>query len=102
MIANHIIILLFFQVFERAKTAREDSIGVDPLAIQLISLCPESRKLCVASAGGHVILFKFKKNESTSVTTVHVFLFYTININSNSNFFCTKIENYFNDFLLSS
>ncbi|XP_026472199.1 syntaxin-binding protein 5 isoform X3 [Ctenocephalides felis] len=58
------------KVFERAKTAREDSIGVDPLAIQLISLCPESRKLCVASAGGHVILFKFKKNESTSVTTV--------------------------------
>lgn len=33
-------------------------------------MCPESRKLCIAGASGHVILFKFRKSESNSETTV--------------------------------
>lgn len=47
-----------------------DGVDEDPFAIQLISLCPESRKLCVAGASSHVVLFKFRKLESVSETAV--------------------------------
>ncbi|XP_054731427.1 syntaxin-binding protein 5 isoform X1 [Anastrepha obliqua] len=54
------------KVFERPKNPHPDS-GIDnPLAIQHIYLCSESRRLCVAGAVGQVMLFKFRKGESTS------------------------------------
>lgn len=58
------------KVFEKPQSRSIDGSDDDPLAIQLISLCPESRKLCVAGASSHVILFKFRKQECTSDTTV--------------------------------
>lgn len=54
------------KIFERPRTRSMDGNDDDPLAIQMISLCPESRRLCVAGASGHVILFKFRKSESVS------------------------------------
>ncbi|XP_047102201.1 syntaxin-binding protein 5 isoform X3 [Schistocerca piceifrons] len=56
------------KVFEKPKSKSVDGADDDPFAIQLISLCPESRKLCVAGASSHVILFKFRKQESVSET----------------------------------
>lgn len=50
-------------MFEKPKSKSLENED-DPFAIQLISLCAESRKLCVAGASSHVILFKFKKTES--------------------------------------
>lgn len=39
--------------------------GLDfPLAIQLIHLCAESRRLCVANSIGQVMLYKFRKPET--------------------------------------
>lgn len=63
------------KVFEKPRTKNAEGSGApedDPFAVQLISLCPESRKLCIAGASAHVILFKFKKLESTSATHVNV------------------------------
>lgn len=57
------------KVFEKPKSKSLDS-DEDPLAIQIISLCPESRKLCVAGASSHVILFNYKKAESCDEVTV--------------------------------
>ncbi|CAH1717395.1 unnamed protein product [Chironomus riparius] len=55
------------KIFDKPKTRSLDgSADEDPLAIQVISLCPESRRLCVAGYSGHVILFKFKKQECLS------------------------------------
>lgn len=42
----------------------------DPFAIEMISLCAESRKLCVAGASSHVILFLYKKTETTEEVPV--------------------------------
>ncbi|XP_070138622.1 syntaxin-binding protein 5 isoform X4 [Drosophila bipectinata] len=42
----------------------------NPLAVHLIFLCSESRRLCVAGAMGQVMLFKFRKVESTSEVLV--------------------------------
>nr|XP_012134715.1 PREDICTED: syntaxin-binding protein 5 isoform X5 [Megachile rotundata] len=62
------------KLFEKGKTRSIDS-EEDPLAIQLIFLCPESRKLAIAGSGRHVVLFKFKKVESMSeVVTLEVSL----------------------------
>lgn len=58
------------QVFERPRATGAGSEEEDPFAIEQISMCPESRKLCIAGASGHVILFKFRKNEATGETTV--------------------------------
>lgn len=57
------------QVFERPRQS-SSSEEEDPFAVEMISLCPESRKLCVAGASGHVILFKFRKQEATGETAV--------------------------------
>lgn len=57
------------KVFEKPKARSIDS-DEDPLAIQIISLCAESRKLCVAGASSHVILFNYKKVESCDEVTV--------------------------------
>ncbi|XP_034940250.1 syntaxin-binding protein 5 isoform X5 [Chelonus insularis] len=62
------------KLFEKTKTKSLDG-EEDPLAIQLIFLCPESRKLAIAGAGRHVVLFKFKKVESMSeVVTLEISL----------------------------
>ncbi|XP_011349984.1 syntaxin-binding protein 5 isoform X10 [Ooceraea biroi] len=62
------------KLFEKTKTHSIDS-EEDPLAIQLIYLCPESRKLAIAGSGKHVVLFKFKKVESMSeVVTLEICL----------------------------
>ncbi|XP_011500953.1 PREDICTED: syntaxin-binding protein 5 [Ceratosolen solmsi marchali] len=57
------------KLFEKNKTHCMEN-NEDPLAIQLIFLCPESRKLAVASVGCHIILFKFKKIESMSEVVI--------------------------------
>lgn len=54
------------KIFERPRTRSMDGSDDDPLAVQMISLCAESRRLCVAGASGHVVLFKFRKAESVS------------------------------------
>lgn len=51
------------KVFEKPKARSLDGTDDGPFAIEVISLCPESRKLCVAGASSHVILFKFRKAE---------------------------------------
>ncbi|XP_006569742.2 syntaxin-binding protein 5 isoform X3 [Apis mellifera] len=62
------------KLFEKGRTRSLDS-EEDPLAIQLIFLCPESRKLAIAGSGRHVVLFKFKKVESMSeVVTLDISL----------------------------
>ncbi|XP_031780459.1 syntaxin-binding protein 5 isoform X9 [Nasonia vitripennis] len=62
------------KLFEKSRTRSLDN-DEDPLAIQLIFLCPESRKLAIVGAGRHVVLFKFKKVESMSeVVTLKVML----------------------------
>lgn len=58
------------QVFEKPKASGGGTDDDDPFAVELISMCPESRKLCMAGASGHVILFKFRKTEATSETAV--------------------------------
>lgn len=62
------------KIFERPRTRSLDGPDEDPLAVQIISLCAESRRLCVAGASGHVILFKFRKTESTAEFLVNYFL----------------------------
>ncbi|XP_043490595.1 syntaxin-binding protein 5 isoform X9 [Polistes fuscatus] len=60
------------KLFEKSRARSVDS-EEDPLAIQLIYLCPESRKLAIAGSGKYVVLFKFKKAESMSeVATLEV------------------------------
>lgn len=61
------------KIFEKPRTRSVDGQSdEDPFAIQLISLCPESRKLCIAGASSYVILFKFRKLESVSDTCVRI------------------------------
>ncbi|KAK5649859.1 hypothetical protein RI129_000888 [Pyrocoelia pectoralis] len=57
------------KVFEKPKSRSLESED-DPFAVQLISLCPESRKLCIAGASSYIILFKFKKSETNEEVTV--------------------------------
>lgn len=57
------------KVFEKPKSKSLENED-DPFAVQLISLCPESRKLCIAGASSHIILFKFKKSETSDEVTV--------------------------------
>lgn len=66
------------KIFERPRTRSLDGSEDDPLAIQIIYLCAESRRLCLAGNSGHVILFKFRKVEATSETTVKFETFYFI------------------------
>ncbi|CAG9861179.1 unnamed protein product [Phyllotreta striolata] len=57
------------KVFEKPKSRSLESED-DPFAVQILSLCPESRKLCVAGASSHVILFTYKKTETADEVTV--------------------------------
>lgn len=54
------------KIFDKPRTKSLDGSDEDPLAVQLINICSESRRLCIAGASGHVILFKFRKSESTA------------------------------------
>ena len=63
------------KVFERPASRSQDGSDDDPFAVQLLSLCPESRKLAVGGTAGYVILFKFKKQESTSETVVSYLIY---------------------------
>lgn len=58
------------KVFERPAPKSQDGADEDPFAVQLLSMCPESRKMCVAGAAGYVILFKFRRQEASSETAV--------------------------------
>ncbi len=71
------------KVFEksRTKTLRPDGevatgvlAGSEPgkqhLAIKQLAMCPENRLLAIAGASGHVILFKFRRQEASLETTV--------------------------------
>uniref|UniRef100_A0A8D8ZTB1 Syntaxin-binding protein 5-like n=1 Tax=Cacopsylla melanoneura TaxID=428564 RepID=A0A8D8ZTB1_9HEMI len=58
------------KVFEKPRTRSVEDIDDDPFAVQLISLCPESRKLAVVGASSYVIIFKFRKLESPSETSI--------------------------------
>ncbi|KAL8621917.1 hypothetical protein ACOMHN_046121 [Nucella lapillus] len=51
------------KIFDKPKRGSESQ-DDDPFAIQIIFLCPESRRLCVAGAS-HVMLFRFCKQELT-------------------------------------
>lgn len=63
------------KVFEKPPRTRSmDSADDDPFAIQIISLCAESRKLCVAGASSHVILFNYRKVEACDEVTVKICL----------------------------
>ena len=78
------------KVFEksRTKTLRPDGevastgvvAGSEPgkqyLAIKQLALCPENRLLAIAGASGHVILFKFRRQEASLETTVITIIFY--------------------------
>lgn len=61
------------KVFEKNHSRSMDGSDDEPYAVQLISLCPESRKLCIAGASSYVMLFKFRKLESISETCVSIF-----------------------------
>ncbi|XP_020801785.1 syntaxin-binding protein 5 isoform X1 [Drosophila serrata] len=54
----------------RSHVAHSHPESDNPLAVHLIFLCSESRRLCVAGAMGQVMLFKFRKMESTSEVLV--------------------------------
>ncbi|XP_045063505.1 syntaxin-binding protein 5-like isoform X1 [Coregonus clupeaformis] len=60
------------KVFEKAlKGGKEEKpsteiVDEDPFAIQTMSLCPESRMLCVAGVSAHVIIYRFSKQEITT------------------------------------
>lgn len=58
------------KVFEKARTKSPEGSDEDQFSVQLLSFCPESRKLAVAGISSYVVLFKFRKLESTFETTV--------------------------------
>ncbi|XP_053682349.1 syntaxin-binding protein 5 isoform X2 [Sabethes cyaneus] len=58
------------KIFEKTRTRSIEATEDEPLSISTLSLCAESRKLCVAVNSGHVMLFKFKRAESTGDITV--------------------------------
>uniref|UniRef100_A0A8C9RNY0 Syntaxin-binding protein 5-like n=1 Tax=Scleropages formosus TaxID=113540 RepID=A0A8C9RNY0_SCLFO len=58
------------KVFEKPRS-KEDKPNVetpdeDPFAIQAMSLCLESRMLCIAGVSAHIIIYKFSQQEVTS------------------------------------
>ncbi|XP_034105110.2 syntaxin-binding protein 5 isoform X1 [Drosophila albomicans] len=58
------------KMFEKPRHVSHATDSDNPLAVHLIFLCSESRRLCVAGAMGQVMLFKFRKVESTSEVLV--------------------------------
>lgn len=66
------------KVFEKAARSKSPETGGDDdqFSVQLLSFCPESRKLAVAGISSYVVLFKFRKLESTFETTVITHVYY--------------------------
>jgi len=58
------------KVFEKTRSKSPEGTDEDQFSVQLLSFCPESRKLAVAGISSYVVLFKFRKLESTFETTV--------------------------------
>ncbi|XP_023807045.1 syntaxin-binding protein 5 isoform X7 [Oryzias latipes] len=56
------------KVFEKARCKEEkaDAVDEDPLAIQTLFWCPDSRMLCVAGVSAHLIVYRFSKQEVTA------------------------------------
>ena len=70
----------------RTKTLRPDGdvaagilaaseTGQKYFAVKQLAMCQENRLLAVAGASGHVILFKFRRQETSLETTVSFFFF---------------------------
>lgn len=61
-----------------AAASANDADSAGHLAVQQMAFCAESRLLAVAAASGHVILFKFRRQEAASAETavLHVPLFF--------------------------
>uniref|UniRef100_A0A2S2RAV1 Syntaxin-binding protein 5 n=1 Tax=Sipha flava TaxID=143950 RepID=A0A2S2RAV1_9HEMI len=57
------------KVFEKTRSKSPECSDEDQFSVQLLSFCPESRKLAVAGISSYVVLFKFRKLESTFETT---------------------------------
>ncbi|XP_050523828.1 syntaxin-binding protein 5 isoform X2 [Daktulosphaira vitifoliae] len=57
------------KVFEKPRCKSPEGTDEDHFSVQLLSFCPESRKLAVAGVSSYVVLFKFRKLESTFETT---------------------------------
>ncbi|XP_050443126.1 syntaxin-binding protein 5 isoform X2 [Adelges cooleyi] len=65
------------KVFEKSRSKSPDGAEDDQFSVQLLSFCPESRKLAVAGSSSYVVLFKFRKLESTFETTTLEIPIYT-------------------------
>ena len=67
------------KVFDKTRVKNSRVDGVEPslmddnskhLSVQRLAMCPEGRLLAVAGASGHVILFKFRRQESSQVQKI--------------------------------
>nr|XP_033797543.1 syntaxin-binding protein 5-like isoform X2 [Geotrypetes seraphini] len=71
------------KVFEKQKPGEgkqtAEIVEEDPFAIQMISLCPESRICCVAGISAYVIIYRFSRYEvTTEIVSLEVRLQYDI------------------------
>uniref|UniRef100_A0A8C5MA32 Syntaxin-binding protein 5-like n=1 Tax=Leptobrachium leishanense TaxID=445787 RepID=A0A8C5MA32_9ANUR len=59
------------KVFEKSKVGEgkqtAEIVEEDPLAVQMISWCPESRVFCVAGISAYVIVYRFSKHDAVTV-----------------------------------
>lgn len=66
------------KIFEKSKQAKSLNGDDEPFAIQLITMCKESKILAVAGASSHVILYRFSKIEvSTELSVLEISIVYT-------------------------
>ncbi|VVC45962.1 Hypothetical protein CINCED_3A001587 [Cinara cedri] len=68
------------KVFEKGRSKSPEASDEDLFSVQLLSFCPESRKLAVAGISSYVVLFKFRKLESTFETTTLEIPIYSENL----------------------
>lgn len=66
------------KIFEKSKQAKSLNGDDEPFAIQLITMCKESKVLAVAGASSHIILYRFSKVEvSTELAVLEISIVYT-------------------------
>ncbi|XP_071820052.1 syntaxin-binding protein 5-like isoform X3 [Apostichopus japonicus] len=66
------------KIFEKSKQAKSLNGDDEPFAIQLITMCKESKVLAVVGASSHIILFRFSKIEvSTELSILEISIVYT-------------------------
>lgn len=58
------------KIFEKSKQAKSLNGDDEPFAIQLITMCKESKVLAVVGASSHIILFRFSKIEVSTELSV--------------------------------